>query len=187
MHDVLLLNTDGSPLGVVPWERAVCLLLDRRVHMVAGYADRLIRSPSLTMAWPAVVSLVRYVPVRFTPRLNRVNLLARDRFTCQYCGVRPRTPTGRPDLAELTLDHVVPRARAVGGRVVLPWTGRWAPLNSWQNLVAACRGCNLQKGARTPAEARMPLRARPRRPTTREGVRILLARENVPEEWRAFL
>ena len=37
--------------------------------------------------------------------------------------------------------------------------------DSWMNVVTACRACNQRKGNRTPEEAAMPLRTRPRAPT----------------------
>jgi 5-methylcytosine-specific restriction endonuclease McrA len=76
----------------------------------------------------------------------------RDRFQCQYCGrVFARH--------ELTLDHVIPRC--LGGE------------NTWQNLVAACKGCNQLKGGQTPDEAGMPLMTTPGPPRY----------EQLPELW----
>lgn len=53
---------------------------------------------------------------------------------CAYCG----TTKG-----EIVVDHLLPRSR--GGT------------DAWNNLVLACVRCNDRKGARTPAEASMPL------------------------------
>jgi 5-methylcytosine-specific restriction endonuclease McrA len=36
--------------------------------------------------------------------------------------------------------------------------------HTWDNLVACCRKCNLKKGDKTPQQANMRLRTRPRRP-----------------------
>ncbi len=187
MRDVLLLNADYSPLSIVAWQRAVCLLLDQRVRAVAEYDGAVIRSPSLEIAWPAVVSLVEYVCVAHGPCLNRMNVLARDQFTCQYCGHAPRTRTGRPVPHRLTLDHVVPRCRSHAGRVTLPWERTPVPVTSWQNLVAACPSCNGRKGGRTPEEAGMQLRRRPRVPGRMDAIRIALARVQVPDEWHDYL
>ena len=187
MHDVLLLNADFAPVQILDWRRAVCLILEDKVRSVATYTDRIIRSPGLTLEWPAVVHLVQYARVRAAPRLNRANLLARDGWTCQYCGAVPRTPTGQPDLAALTLDHVVPRAQAVSGVVLPAGATRRVPVSSWENLVAACRPCNADKGARRPAEAGMPLRRPPRRPGPADAARLALARVQVPAEWVDFL
>jgi 5-methylcytosine-specific restriction endonuclease McrA len=66
----------------------------------------------------------------------RRRVLARDGGQCRYCGL---------DAARcLTLDHVQPRA--LGGA------------DTVENLVVACRECNLRKGKRTPEQAGMTLR-----------------------------
>ncbi len=93
---------------------------------------------------PRVILLLTYdrVPKRQV-RFSRFNVYARDRNTCQYCGVRfPRM--------ELNLDHVVPRS--LGGT------------STWENVVCSCHACNRRKGGRTPTEAGMRLLRPPRRP-----------------------
>lgn len=57
----------------------------------------------------------------------------RDNHTCQYCGM----PASHAD-------HIVPVVQGGG--------------DAEENLVAACRSCNLHKGGRTPGEAGMELR-----------------------------
>lgn len=60
------------------------------------------------------------------PKRVRFQVLERDGFACRYCGAKaPR--------AVLHIDHVTPVA-AGGG-------------NGFDNLVTACRDCNLGKGA----------------------------------------
>lgn len=76
-------------------------------------------------------------------RFNRRNVFARDGNRCQYCG-------RHFPLSELSLDHVVPRSQ--GG------------VTSWDNIVCACVACNVRKGGRTPAEARMHLIRNPVKP-----------------------
>lgn len=73
-------------------------------------------------------------------RGNRA-ILRRDDYRCQFKGC---------DRKATTVDHLVPRAQ--GGR------------STWLNLVASCRPCNQRKGARTPAEAGMELKAPVRSP-----------------------
>jgi 5-methylcytosine-specific restriction endonuclease McrA len=94
---------------------------------------------------PEVVILT-HTDVFPRPRVvfSRRNIFKRDRYTCQYCGAHPRLP-------ELTIDHVIPRSR--GGR------------SRWDNCVVSCQPCNAKKGNRTPEEADMRLRKRPRRPS----------------------
>ncbi len=187
MKDVLLLNADWTPMQVLPWERATCLVLDQKVAVVVDYANRQIRSAALTMPWPAVVTLKNYVRIRLNVGMTRRNVLARDRFTCQYCGLRPRAARGRQSQNTLTVDHVVPRAQAVGGVVVLPWSGKRVGVGAWENLVACCIRCNQRKAARTPAQAQMPLIRNPTVPGYAVMVAIAMAEFRIPCEWRPFL
>ena len=84
------------------------------------------------MKVPSVIRLLEYRRIPHQSRaLSRKNILLRDRYTCQYCGVQPG-----PE--ELTIDHVLPRSQ--GG------------LTTWDNVVTACRECNHRKGGRTPEE-----------------------------------
>ena len=185
MQDVLLLNADYSPVRVLDWRRAVTLLLDDKARLVEQYPGREIRSPSTTLPWPAVVTLTSYARHRGKVRFNRQNVLARDGWSCQYCGTAPRTASGRPIPSQLTLDHVIPRSKARDGRV--PRNGRQVPVTSWENIVTACRPCNQRKADKSPEHAGLTLRTRPRRPTPWEGVAMLFARVEIPDEWRGYL
>jgi 5-methylcytosine-specific restriction endonuclease McrA len=71
----------------------------------------------------------------------------------------------------LTVDHIIPRAR--GGS------------DSWENLVAACVGCNNRKGDRTPHEANMVLKRRPIRPNHVMFLRHFVG--SVDDHWRPYL
>ncbi len=187
MIDTLLLNADYRPIRVVSWQRAVTLLVQDKVRPVAAYPGRQVRSPTTRLPWPAVVALRTYVRHGLRARLNRANLLARDAYRCAYCGWRPLRPDGSVALEELSLDHVVPRSRAVNGLVPSVVDGRPVPVASWENLVAACHACNGRKANRTPEEAGMPLRVVPRRPQPWEVARILSRRVRIPDEWKDYL
>ena len=116
---------------------------------------------------PRILHLLRYKRTpRPAVRLTRRNLMLRDDHSCQYCGKRP-------PLRELNLDHVVPRCRGGG--------------DSWENLVTSCRNCNLKKGHRTPREAGMVLRSRPRKPHWTTTAQILMAQREPFSEWEPFL
>ncbi|MEM6926110.1 MAG: HNH endonuclease [Myxococcota bacterium] len=185
MNAVLVLNADYSPLRVVPWQRAIGMLLDDKASLVQAYANRMIRSASLSLPHPAVVALHRYSKFRSRVRFNRANVLARDHYTCQYCGLEPRRASGRPDLTELTIDHVVPRAQAREGRVFV--RGQWRPVTCWENVTTACVDCNVDKADQTPREAGMTLRTSPRAPTHLDVLWMALFSVDIPEEWREFL
>lgn len=60
-----------------------------------------------------------------------LNILKRDRFRCQYCGL---DGTNFENSLVMSVDFIVPRARK----------GKKDP----SNLVAACRPCNQLKGNR---------------------------------------
>jgi 5-methylcytosine-specific restriction endonuclease McrA len=186
MTRVLVLNADYTPLRVIPWQRAVTLLLDDKASLVESYAGRVVRSATEAMPWPAVVALHRYTRFRNRIRFNRQNVLARDAYTCQYCGTQPRRASGRPDLSELTIDHVVPRAHADrAGRIQLD--GRHLPVTCWENVATACVPCNGVKADRTPRQARMPLAREPRVPNPIDLMWMALFSVDIPGEWREFL
>ena len=72
---------------------------------------------------PSVIKIKDYVRHdNLSVDLNRKNIIARDEYTCQYCGVS-KTP--------LTIDHITPKGKGGG--------------DSWENLVAACKPCNQKK------------------------------------------
>lgn len=141
----LLLNASFQPLQVITWQKALQLFFSGKVEIVES-SDRMIRSVSLVIRMPIVIRLLKYIPpnrrknvVKFT----RNNVLLRDHFTCQYCGKKPPHH-------QLTLDHVIPVVK--GG------------LKTWDNMVAACKNCNVKKGGRTPEEAQMKLLKNPKQP-----------------------
>ena len=185
MSAALLLNADYTPLTVIDWQRATLLILEGRVELVEVYVGRVLRTISRVYPWPAVVRLKRFAPVRVRLRFHRGNVLARDGYRCQYCGLRPRPGNGGR-MHELTIDHVVPRAQARDGTVRLA-TGRRVPVTCWENVVAACVQCNLRKADRTPEQARMRLLSVPRVPTPIDVLRMNLHREEIPREWMDYL
>lgn len=141
---VLVLNASYEPLQIISVRRAVVLLLQEKAELVEATQQRL-RASGIAFDTPLVIRLVRYIriPHRLKLPCSRRGVLARDRDTCQYCGIQP----GR---AHLTIDHVVPRSQ--GGQT------------TWDNVVTACRECNRKKGGRTPEQAHMLLKIIPRQP-----------------------
>ncbi len=162
---VLVLNATYEPLNIVSVKRAIVLLLKEKAELVEA-ARAQVRAERMALDWPLVIRLVAYVPVprRLPLPLSRKTVLARDVYTCQYCGAQP----GRN---ELTVDHVVPRSR--GGTT------------SWENVVAACATCNRRKGNRTPEEAQMHLHSAPSRP--RFVAVVLLGESHAHEVWQKYL
>lgn len=144
MTSVLLLNATYEPLTVVSLRRAVVLLLKEKAEILEA-TERRIRAANISLPMPLVIRLVYYVrvPRRLRVPLTRRAVMIRDGYTCQYCGAQASR-------GMLTIDHVLPKVR--GGRTL------------WENLVCACKECNLRKGSRTPEEAGMRLLKRPERP-----------------------
>ena len=99
--------------------------------------DEYVRTPRASILVPRVIRLLNYDKVpRREVKFNRRNIMARDGNRCQYCG-------RKLSVAQLSIDHVVPKSR--GGK------------SSWLNVVTACNPCNTRKGGRMPAEASMRL------------------------------
>jgi 5-methylcytosine-specific restriction endonuclease McrA len=120
-----------------------------------------------TLRVPRVIHLRRYDRMRRpTVRLTRRNLMLRDAHQCQYCA-------RRLNVRDLNIDHVIPRSR--GGP------------DSWENLVTACRVCNLRKGRHTPDEASMRLLRLPRPPRWSLSAELLLGAPKPFKEWHPFL
>lgn len=183
---VLVLNTDYTPLQVISWRDAIEKMLQGKVELVQAYSARFIRTVSETFAFPAVVRLTgRYVRRRI--RLSRKNIIARDAYTCQYCGKQPRKASGAPSLEDLTIDHVVPRAQAREGWVVLPWSGARVRVTSWENVLTACGPCNRIKADRTPKAAGLTMRKTPAPPGTSELAWMSIFQHKIPDEWNFYL
>jgi len=164
-HEVLLLNANYEPLNVCTMRRALALMLLGKAE-VLHLRDLPLQTVRGGQNAPSVLKM-RYVVRRPMPqlRLSRHSILARDNYTCQYCGVKGR---------ELTIDHVVPR-----------WVGGG---QAWDNLVACCRRCNLKKGDKTPQQANMKLLKRPKRPHFIPYLSLpLYLRAQGREEWRMYL
>ena len=97
----LVLNADFRPLSYYPlslwsWQDTIKAVFLERVNIVANY-ERSVRSPSLEMKLPSVVSLKTFVKPATQPAFTRFNVFLRDKFSCQYCGRRD----------DLTFDQVV--------------------------------------------------------------------------------
>ena len=133
---------------------------------VVRYDSGQVHSVDETYEIPTVLRLSHFVR-RPLPelKLSRRGILARDKHTCQYCG-----HVG----SDLTLDHIIPRDK--GGP------------SDWDNLVCCCLKCNNKKGNRTPHEARMILRRKPRKPKYVPYIAYPRFMQAVKvEEWREFL
>lgn len=147
MTQILALDIAGNPFrwldieqaigyaagGRVAWEIGDSELVFHGGFRRSGERSRIVLRPVIALAKSE--AMVRHLKALPLGHENSI-LFRRDREICAYCGERF-------DRRSLTRDHIVPRAR--GGRDV------------WNNVVTACKCCNMRKACRTPDEARMPL------------------------------
>ncbi len=131
MSDTLLLNGDFQPIhalvheSLVPWANAIKLQWLGKITVLETYKDWHVHSPSVIYEVPALAVTKEYYNFDKAVKFTRRNVYLRDMFTCQYCGEVFET-------GELTFDHVLPKSH--GGET------------SWENIVTACKDCNLKKG-----------------------------------------
>ena len=161
---VLVLNHNFEPLNICGLRRGMILVYLGKAEVVR-YSDNSLRSAEDEYLVPSVLRLHELVK-RPLPELkiSRKSVLARDDFTCQYCGSK----------SNLTIDHVFPRHR--GGET------------TWENMVCCCLRCNNKKGPHTPQEAGMRLPHPPRKPRYVPFIafpRFMAAIRNA--EWSEFL
>jgi 5-methylcytosine-specific restriction endonuclease McrA len=159
----LVLDQGYQPINTVPWTKAMTYIAKDKVDVLEEYE----REVHFNVGMPAVVRIRHKIDTQKKRiKFSRQNVLARDRFKCQYCGASGRS-------AVLTFDHVKPRSR--GGRT------------EWENIVMACQDCNAKKADRTPQEAGMCLRVQPARPTWVPIFNVTLREiSQVPNEWRDY-
>ncbi|MFW7379914.1 MAG: HNH endonuclease [Oligoflexus sp.] len=162
----LILNAGFEPLQLVSWQRALCLVLSEKAEVVSSY-QRVIRSVSHEFQLPSVIRLVAYVRriSRFEiVRCSRKNVLLRDQYQCQYCGILC-TKTNA------TIDHIIPRSKA--GKT------------TWENLVTSCMRCNIKKGSKSLEQAKMQLLRPPKKPRMNELVHSLS--HELKDDWLPYL
>ena len=161
MARALVLNASYEPLSVVSARRACVLVLTGKAAVVHT-TDEMLRSERISLGVPSVVRLRYFVRVPFGRRsaLSRRGVFARDEHSCQYCGARAES-----------IDHVYPKSR--GGQHV------------WENVVAACRGCNAKKRDQLLADTSMRLERAPIEPPS--GAWLTFAVPEVPDSWEPYL
>jgi 5-methylcytosine-specific restriction endonuclease McrA len=168
MERTLLLNATFEPLKIISWQRAITLLTQGKVEVIDCY-ERDVRGVSLTFKLPSILRLLKLVKVRRASRevrFSRANIYQRDKYSCQYCGVKHPAE-------DLTFDHVIPQVQ--GGQA------------TWENIVTACLSCNNRKGGRTPREANMRLIRPPVKPRWMPVVTLTIGIKNAPLSWRDYL
>ncbi len=143
-HSVVVFSRNYLPISRINIKRAIALLVLGKAEAMDLMSEKtwFVRSPNLVIAVPQHIRLTIASTERIwkIPPVNRREVLKRDNHSCQYCGSNKR----------LTLDHVIPVSKGGG--------------HKWDNVVTACEPCNQRKRDRTPLEAGMPLRTKPKAP-----------------------
>ena len=104
----LVLNTDGIPLRVISWKRAICLdilakeIPEEGITVLKYYDDYAESAGGLRVQIPAVGMTNRYINVSKKIPLTKHNLMVRDKGRCQYCYEKLSDSTA-------TIDNVIPK------------------------------------------------------------------------------
>ena len=130
MGSTLVLNTDGTPvsmlpLSVIPWEESIRYMVLEKAHVLEWHDSWIVRSEKWETRVPAVIMLKEYMKKKSSIRFSKQNVFLRDGFICQYCGIDVSRKTA-------TLDHILPTS--LGGKT------------TFENSVCACADCNARKG-----------------------------------------
>lgn len=114
---------------------------------------------------PSVLVSQLYRSMYTKAQWSKKNILYRDMYTCQYCGVQNRT---------MTVDHIIPISKFKNG-------------NTFENTVACCFHCNRNKANKTISQAKMSLIRTPKQVSRIEIIRnkILLSQNH--ESWQKYL
>ena len=161
MSRALVLNASYEPLGIVASRRALLLVIADKADTLHA-SDERVRGAHVSFDVPSVIRL-RYLvrtPYHRRVALSRRAVMYRDGKRCQYCGREADS-----------VDHIVPRSK--GGT------------HTWENVVAACRRCNLAKGNKYLADTTMVLRRAPHAP--RHMSWLLVSLDRVPDLWKPYL
>lgn len=145
-HSIVVFSKSYLPIGRVNVKRAIILLITEKAEPLeidsVDVPPIQVHSPNMVLIVPQHIRLKVAHKERIwrVPAVSRREVLRRDKHMCQYCG----------SIKKLTIDHVIPRSR--GGT------------HTWDNVVTACERCNSRKGDRTPQEAGMLMRTKPKAP-----------------------
>jgi 5-methylcytosine-specific restriction endonuclease McrA len=135
-------------LSVISWQVALRLVFLGKVRVLKDYDHWTVRSQHLEMKVPSIVIMTEQVKWSKSLKYSRANVYLRDDFTCQLQTTgRCKELGGKVKLAELTLDHVVPRS--AGGKT------------KWDNVCTSCKDCNSEKGN----DGKIVPKKKPKKPT----------------------
>lgn len=161
----LVLDSGYMPRSIITTERAFVIVYKGNADVIEnhetyfGTVNKRVAypKPSIIRVYVSLFSKLGYDKVPLT----RKNIYKRDQYTCVYCG--------DGDKGNLTLDHVIPRAK--GGT------------DAWDNLVTCCSKCNSEK-ADLSIEEWGRENPNPRRP---HSLMLMKSMDYVPPVWKDYL
>jgi 5-methylcytosine-specific restriction endonuclease McrA len=165
MQSVLVLNATYQPLEVVSARRAIQLMLKGKATALDS-SGRAMHSPAEAVDVPYVI-LLNYVikqGKKKEPSFSRHGILARDNYSCVYCG-KPAD----------TIDHVWPQDK--GGK------------STWDNCVAACLSCNGKKGNKLLEQMGWTIPAKTFKKPNHMTKLLFMAKKNTDmmDAWRPYI
>jgi hypothetical protein len=151
-------------MQIIQSERAFTIWYKGNAQIITEY-DEYFRTvnPDIKFKKPSIIRVDKWINMTANRvPLSKENIFKRDNHECVYCGSN--------DKKSLTLDHVIPQSK--GG------------LDSWENLVTACKKCNNEKDSLTIEEWGKE-EPKPYRPHF-----LLMIKKysgDIPDEWKQYL
>ena len=143
---VLKLSAQGFPQSWISLEQAVIHYAADEVRWEMGHEVAVFHGGHNAITGrQSIIAVSSIIGTKGVPNINPFDLLpgltnnklfSRDRNLCAYCGEHFEE-------SALTREHIIPFAQH--------------GVDSWMNVVTACRPCNHRKSHRTPEQAHMPL------------------------------
>ncbi len=171
----LILNQDYTPLTIINWKRAICLEIIGKEMPGEGISileyyenDHVESAGGKVFLLPAVAIINRFIKRKRLIPLRRQNILIRDKYTCQYCGIKISQNSA-------TIDHIKPKSHFKNKEEA----------HSWENLVAACNKCNSKKEDKTLSQANMKLLNNPKEPSPSQFYSEFV--QFMPREWELYV
>jgi len=168
---ILTLDISGQPVRWMTWQDATTMVWNKKVIWSLGEPIKLRggmnrHGDQNIFELPPIIacndkSLIRK---KGPPLLTNRSLFRRDHNMCMYCGHEYQP-------YKLTRDHIMPRSR--GGK------------DTWNNVVASCKGCNNYKDNKTPEEAGLKLLCVPYVPNPAEI--LILQNRRIIADQMSFL
>lgn len=173
MAGVLVLDSAYQPHRQATIKKTAQYIIKNKVFPLPGATIiAQYRSAQGMIHIPSIVVLKAYIqiPKNITRSFKKSLVLARDDYTCQYCG-RHKSEFKKHE--RLTVEHIKPVSKFSSKELA----------NTYDNTVAACSTCNSKKEDKLPYECGMyPLKT----PKTPTGV-ILTIYNKLDSEQQAFV